>query len=353
MEIVEAWASEAGSTLEVIPRPLSDGGDGFLDVIRYYQPGILEVRARVRDPLGRPIDARWGWDPEHETAYLESAAASGLAKLAPAERAPLDADTFGVGQLIGCAAGLGVRRLLIGLGGSATVDGGFGMARALGYRFEDRRGELIVRPGDLAGLAKIVPPDDRSLTDQLAVTALVDVANPLLGPSGAAPVFGPQKGADREAIERLETGLATLARRWVADLGVASDVSEAPGTGAAGGLGAGCRAFLGAEIDLGARWCAELARLGEALHGADGVVTGEGRFDDQSGTGKVTGYVIDQAQRSGFPAVVVCGSSTETESPPGVTIVAGGRVSEPGPAAELSRTDLIELFRVAVDELGF
>jgi glycerate kinase len=353
VEIVEAWASEPGPSLEVIARPLSDGGDGFLAVIRYYQPGVLEVRARVRDPLGRPMDARWGWDPEHETAYLESAAAGGLAKLAPAERAPLDADTFGVGQLITCAAAVGVRRLVIGLGGSATVDGGFGMARALGYRFEDRRGELIVRTGDLAGLAKIVPPDDRLLTDRLEITALADVTNPLLGPSGAAPVFGPQKGADRAAIKRLETGLATLARRWVADLGVAPEVNDAPGTGAAGGLSAGCRAFLGAEIDLGARWCAELARLGEALAEADGVVTGEGRFDDQSGAGKVTGYLIDQARRSGLPAVIVCASSTETESPPGVTIVAGERVSKPSPAAELSRTDLVELFRVAVDELGF
>ncbi len=353
MEIAEAWASAAGPSLEVIPQPLSDGGDGFLDVIRYYRPGVLEVRARVRDPLGRPIDARWGWDPEHEMAYLESAAAVGLAKLAPAERAPLDGDTFGVGQLVACATGLGVRRLVVGLGGSATVDGGFGMARALGYRFEDQGGEMIVRTGDLTDLAKIVPPADRSLTDRLEVTALVDVTSPLLGPSGAASVFGPQKGADRAAIERLETGLATLARRWEADLGLAAAADDAPGTGAAGGLGAGCRAFLGAEIDLGARWCAELARLSEALDGADGVVTGEGRFDDQSGTGKVTGYVVDEARRGGLPAVVVCASSTETETPPGVTIVAGGRVSTPSPGVELSRTELIELFRVAVAELGF
>jgi glycerate kinase len=353
VEIIEAWASAAGPNLEIIARPLSDGGDGFIDVIRYYRPRVLDVKARVRDPLGRPIDARWGWDPEHETAYLESAAAVGLANLVPAEGAPLDGDTFGVGQLVACAAGLGVRRLVIGLGGSATVDGGFGMARALGYRFEDRRGELIVRTGDLADLEKIVPPDDRSLTDRLQLTALVDVTNPLLGSSGAARVFGPQKGADRAAIERLEKGLRTLARRWVADLGVTADVDDAPGTGAAGGLGAGCRAFLGAEIDLGARWCAELARLGEALDGADGVVTGEGRFDDQSGTGKVTGYVVDEARRGGLPAVVVCASSIKTESPPGVTIVAGGRVSKPSPADELLRTDLIELFRVAVDELGF
>lgn len=353
MEIIEAWASVVGPSLEVIRRPLSDGGDGFLDVIRYYRPGVLEVRARVRDPLGRPIDARWGWDPEHEIAYLESAAAVGLAKLAPAERAPLDADSFGVGQLVACAAGVGIRRLVIGLGGSATVDGGFGMARALGYRFEDRGGESIVRTGDLTDLAKIVPPDDRSLTDRLEVIVLVDVTSPLLGPSGAAPVFGPQKGADRAAIERLETGLATLARRWEADLGLAADADDAPGTGAAGGLGAGCRAFLGAEIDLGARWCTELAQLGEALDGADGVVTGEGRFDGQSDTGKVTGYVVDEARRRGLPAVVVCASSTETETPPGVTIVAGGRVSKPSPAAELSRTDLIELFRVAIAELGF
>jgi glycerate kinase len=353
VEIVEAWVSVAGSDLEIVARPLSDGGDGFIDVVRHYRPRVLEVRARVRGPLGRPNDARWGWDPGQATAYLESAAAVGLASLAPAERAPLDADTFGLGQLVTCVAGLDVRRLVIGLGGSATVDGGFGMARSLGYRFEDRRGESIVRTGDLADLAKIVPPDDRSLTDRLQVTALADVANPLLGPSGAATVFGSQKGADRAAIERLETGLTTLARRWVADLGVAADANGAPGAGAAGGLGAGCAAFLGAELDLGARWCAGLARLGEALDGADGVVTGEGQFDDQSGVGKVTGYVVDEAGRRDLPAVVVCASSTETESPPGVTIVAGGRVSKPSGGAELSRTDLSELFRIALTELGF
>lgn len=339
--------------MEIVARPLSDGGDGFIDVIRYYRPRVLEVRARVRDPLGRSIAARWGWDPEHETAYLESASVVGLANLAPAERAPLDADTFGVGQLIACTAGLGARRLVVGLGGSATVDGGFGMARALGFRFEDRYGDVIVRTGDLADLTKIVPPDGRPLTDGLRVTALVDVANPLLGPSGAAPVFGAQKGADRPAIERLEKGLATLARRWVADLGVAADVDDAPGGAAAGGLGAGCRAFLGAELDTGASWCAELARLSEALDGADGVVTGEGRFDDQSRDGKATGYVLDESGRRGLPVAVICASSTEAVCPPEVAIISGECLYGPRQAPCLSLVDLIELFRVAVAKFGF
>jgi glycerate kinase len=353
VEIVEAWASVASPELEVVARPLSDGGDGFIDVVRYYRPHVLDVRARVRDPLGRSTDAQWGWDPEHETVYLESAAAVGLANLGPAERNPLDVDSFGVGQLIACAGGLGARRLVIGLGGSATVDGGFGMARALGYRFRDRRGGLIVRTGDLANLARIEPPDERLLTDGVEVTAVVDVTNPLLGPSGAAAVFGPQKGADRAATERLETGLTVLASRWIADLGVSADVVDSTGHGAAGGLGAGCRAFLGAQIALGAQWVTELARLGKALDRADGVVTGEGRFDDQSGSGKVIGYVVDEASRRTLPAVVICASSTLTQSPLGATIVAGGRISKPRPAAELSLADLIELFRVAVAELGF
>jgi len=351
--VVEAWASISGPELEIVARPLSDGGDGFVDVVRYYQPQVLVVRTRVRGPLGRPIDARWGWDPDHATAYLESAAAVGLRNLSPAERAPLEADTFGLGQLVACAAGLGAFRLVIGLGGSATVDGGFGMARALGYRFEDQRGESIVRTDDLADLERIEPPADRSLIDRLQVTALTDVTNPLLGPAGAAPVFGPQKSADRTAIERLEIGLTKLAARWVVDLGVAGEARSARGAGAAGGLGAGCRAFLGADLDLGAPWCARLARLGDALKGASGVITGEGRFDDQSGGGKATGYVVAEARRHDLPAVVVCASSTGAEPPPGVTIVAGQRLAGPRDRKRLSLVDLIELFRIAVTDLGF
>ncbi len=353
MAVAEAWASISDPELEIVARPLSDGGDGFVDVVRYYRPQVLAVRARVRGALGRPIDAGWGWDPDHATAYLESAAAVGLGNLSPGERAPLEADTFGLGQLVSCAAGLGARRLVIGLGGSATVDGGFGMARALGYRFEDRRGESIVRTGDLADLERIEFPDDRSLIDRLQITALTDVTNPLLGPAGAAFVFGPQKGADRATIERLESGLTKLAARWVADLGVASEASSALGAGAAGGLGVGCRAFLGADLDFGAPWCARLARLGDVLEGASGVITGEGRFDDRSGGGKVTGYVVAEARRRDLPAVVVCASSTEAELPPGVTIVAGQRLAGASDRNGLSLADLIELFRIAVTDLGF
>ena len=322
--VAEAWtAGLAGMEgVEAIARPMSDGGDGFLSVVRRYRPRVLEVAARVPDPLGRPIVALWGWDPERGAAYVESAAAIGLARLAAGERRPLEADTAGLGRLLATAAGLGVRRFVIGLGGSATVDGGLGMARALGFRFEDARGRPVRAPGGLERLARIVPPTVRPLGGGARVTALADVESPLLGSSGAAAVFGPQKGADRATVDRFEARLARLAERWVADLGAPADLADARGAGAAGGLGAGAAAFLDARLTPGAPWCARLADLGEALSGADLVLTGEGRYDAQSGAGKGTGYVLARARKAGVPAAVVCGTweADARLTPPGVPV---------------------------------
>lgn len=358
VQVAEAWAGALDGVARPDPRPISDGGDGLLAVVRHYRPEVLDVRTRVPDPLGRTVEAAWGWDPQRGTAYLESAAAIGLRHLGPEERRPLEADTTGLGRLIGVALGLGVRRLVIGLGGSATVDGGLGMARALGHRFEDARGRPITAPGELPRLARIVPPASvagragSSGAGRMVVTALADVGSPLLGPTGAAAVFGPQKGASAAAVRRLEAGLERMAGRWAADLGAASDLATARGAGAAGGLGGALVAFLGARLVAGAGWCGRLAKLARALDGADLVLTGEGRLDAQSLTGKGTGYVLAGARRRGLPAAVLCAVAADPRPDlgPSVTVVEGRDLtagSEPPQA--LSPDELGRLARLALD----
>lgn len=360
VQVAGAWADALAGVARTDLRPLSDGGDGLVAVVRHYRPEVLDVRARVPDPLGRSVEAAWGWDPGRGAAYLESAAAVGLRLLAPGERRPLEADTAGLGRLIGMAAGLGVRRLVVGLGGSATVDGGMGMARALGYRFEDARGRTLREPADLGRLARVLPPtepsaDRRGRSAGLRVTALADVDSPLLGPAGAAAVFGPQKGASAADVERLEAGLERLAERWVADLAAPADLAEARGAGSAGGLGAGLVAVLGARLMGGAGWCARLAGLARALAGADLVITGEGRLDAQSLAGKGTADVLRRARRRGLPAGVVCAASDlpGAELGPAVALVDAGDLARggSGKAGTLSLEDLGRLARLAFDRL--
>jgi glycerate kinase len=355
VEVARAWEAAAraregsGAQVEVRPFPMSDGGDGFLAALRHHRPAILEVAARARDPLGREIAPLWGWDPEAGVAYVESAAAIGLRLLDRGERDPLRATSAGLGRLIRTAGALAPNQIVVGLGGSATVDGGLGMARELGFRFEDRGGRPLERPLDLPALARIVPPDEPALPAGIRVLALADVEAPLHGPEGAARAFGPQKGADPAAIGRLAEGLERLGEAWRADLGAPEDLPGRMGAGAAGGAAAGLAAFLGAEIAPGAAWLADLAGLAEAIAGAAGVVTGEGRFDAGSLRGKATGHVLALARAAGVPAAVVCGSAS-CPAPPGVLVVAADAHGEPGPrldAAGLGRLLAIVLERWA------
>ena len=349
IEVARAWEASLAGRAEVLARPLSDGGDGFLEVVRRYRPAVIEVAARVPAPAGRAVTALWGWNPEEGSAVLESAAAVGLGLVEPAERDPLVLTSTGLGRLIRTAAGLAREEIVVGLGGSATVDGGLGMARALGYVFEDRRGRPVEQPGELARLARIRPPDSPAL-DRTRVLALADVTAPLHGPEGAARRFAPQKGADAEAVERLADGLERMAERWVADLGVPADLAAWAGTGAAGGLGGALAAFLGARIASGAEWCGGLAGLDEALARADIVVTGEGRFDRQSVEGKATGHVLARARAAGLPAVVVCaeaGRGADTPDPGDALVVDGTAIGR-GPGETLGLEDLVRLLEVAL-----
>ena len=284
---------------DIVRRPLSDGGTGLLDACRSLEDGHLEELA-VTGPLGGPTSARVL--RAGETAIVESAEACGIHLVPPGRRDPLVSTTRGVGELL-LATREYAGEIVLGLGGSATVDGGTGMARALGWRFSDAAGRLLPEGGGgLVDLHRIEPPAERWNTP---VVALCDVENPLIGADGAARIYGPQKGAGPADVERLEAGLARLAVLIEAELGLR--LAGRAGAGAAGGLGAGACAFLGAELVSGAEWVIGRAGLGGLLSGVDLVITGEGRFDAQSAMGKVTGRVIEAARSAGVPVLLVCG----------------------------------------------
>jgi glycerate kinase len=327
--------------------PVSDGGDGFLAVLFHYRPDVLEVAARVLDPAGRPVTAAWGWDPDGGVAYLESATAIGIRLLEPVLCDPLEVTSAGLGRLIRTAAALAPAEIVVGLGGSATVDGGFGMARELGFRFEDHSGNAIERPADLSRLTRIHPPAGGALFGGTRLLALADVIAPLHGPEGAARAFGPQKGAGPEGVARLAEGLERLEEVWRRDLKAPADLADRPGAGAAGGLGAALSAFLGAEIASGAQWCARVAGIEQALAGAGGIVTGEGRFDRQSHRGKATGHVLALARAVGVPSAVVCAAAEEQEEDGPLVVDAAtiGRRS----GDRLGREDLARLVQVVLD----
>lgn len=352
VEVARLWEESLAGRAGVIadPHPVSDGGDGFLAVMERALPDLLVARAKIRDPLGRPVSVRWGWDPGSDEAWIESAEAVGLARLAEDERDPEAATSYGLGQLLGTVAGLGVRRVVVGLGGSATVDGGLGMARALGYRYQSADGTPIERPRDLARLARMIPPEADPL-EETSVVALADVRNPLSGPGGAARVFGPQKGAGTEAVERLAAGLERAAERWAADLGAPADLPDRPGAGAAGGLGAALVALAGARLEWGPAWIAERTGLDAALEGAAAVITGEGRFDAQSAADKATGRVISVAAREGVPVALVAGAIAADADLAGTAVALDARDLGLEPGTRLDAEGLKALMERAVERI--
>jgi glycerate kinase len=309
LQVAEAIARglrRADPGAELLLVPMADGGEGTVDAV-VEATGGRRLRRTVTGPLGDPVEATFGVTGDGETAVIEMAQASGLPLVAPGRRNPLGTTTYGTGELIGEALAEGVRTVIIGIGGSATVDGGAGMAQALGVRLTDRSGrELGWGGGDLGRLAHV---DGGGLEEGvLGVRFRVacDVTNPLLGERGAARVYGPQKGATPEMVVRLERNLTRFARIVARDLGV--EVAEVPGGGAAGGLGAGLKAFLGAELVPGAEVVAEAVGLAEKMAGADLVITGEGKLDGQSAFGKTPVGVAGLAKRRGIPVVALAGA---------------------------------------------
>ena len=313
---IAAGVRRAVPEATVLECPVADGGNGLLDVV--LPAGALRERLEVTGPIGDTVSAELGWI-DGETAIIESASACGLALVEPEDRDPLRTTTRGVGELIWTAADRGAQTIVVGLGGTATVDGGTGAARGLGWTFEDAAGEpLPDGGGSLADLAAFV----RGWGLSARVVALADVATPLLGPEGegegAAPVFGPQKGARPDEIPRLVAGLTRLAELW-AQAGH-PELGTLPMGGAAGGLAAGLVFFAKAELAGGADWVLERAGFDAALAKADLVITAEGVFDRTSLVGKAPGEVVRRAQAARKKVGVVAG---RVEGLSGVPAVAG------------------------------
>src|SRR5438477_7235792 len=286
--------------------PLADGGEGTVRALVTATNGSVR-RSRVHDPLGREIDAEWGVLGDGVTAVVEMAAASGLPLLDPSERDARITSTRGTGELILAAAASGAHRIVIGIGGSATNDGGAGMARAFGYRFLDREGRELPEGG--AALARLHhlegQTDPRLIRPSIEVAC--DVRNPLLGPEGASAIYGPQKGATPAMVAELDAALARYAD--VIESFVGRNVRDVPGSGAAGGLGAGLLAFLDARLRSGAELVLDATRFASRVAGADLVITGEGRADAQSAYGKLTQAVTHAARDAGVPAAMVVGGT--------------------------------------------
>jgi glycerate kinase len=307
----QAAAAMAEGARRALPKakletiPMADGGPGTVESV-VTAAGGRTATATVQDPLGRPVEAQWGI-VDGQTGVVEMAAAAGLWRLAEEERDPRVTSTYGVGQLVLAALDAGCRRLIVGLGGSATNDGGAGMAAALGVRFLDAEGSQL--PAGGAALARLERVDASGLDQRLhecEVMAATDVTNPLCGPEGASLVYGPQKGADPETARELDAALRRYGEIVERDLGM--PVLDTPGAGAAGGLGAGLIAFLGARIEPGVEVVARTVRLGERLRGADLVLTGEGRLDGQTGYGKTVAGVTRITRAEGVPVIAVAGS---------------------------------------------
>lgn len=293
---------------DIVGFPASDGGDGFLEVVRAVRE-VASLEVAVEDPLGRELRAPFLLDAGTGEAFVEMARASGMELLEPGERNPLHTHTRGTGQLIREALRQGATRVYIGLGGSATNDGGCGIASVFGYRFLDAEGrDLEPVGGNLRKIARILPPADRSLLEKAELIAVNDVANPLSGPQGAARVYASQKGASPGDIELLDQGLNNLEQCVVRDLGV--DAGQVAGAGAAGGTAYGLYCFLGARFLSGTEYVLRLTGATAFLreHPVDLICTGEGRIDAQTLHGKWIQGVLELAHRHGVPVLAVCGS---------------------------------------------
>ncbi len=317
----EAAAAIAAGWRRVHPQdeirllPMSDGGDGFGPILADHLQGETR-RVPAMDAAHRPGEVEWWWVPAQRLAIVEAARANGLARLPKGQFSVTELDTYGVGMLLKEIAQFEPVRCIVGIGGSATNDGGFGVASALGWRFLDKSGNPIQRWFDLEALHRIVRPSASSRLGLLQVA--VDVQNPLLGEQGCSRIYGPQKGLKPEQFVRAEACLATLAsvlRETSTGCPASERLAELPGSGAAGGLGFGLAAFLGAELTPGFYLFASLAGLPDQIKSADLVITAEGSIDASSLMGKGVGGVTRLCRDMGRPCVGLAGV---TDSDPGL-----------------------------------
>ncbi len=305
-EAIEIGFKQVFPDAVYIKKPVADGGEGSVDALVTACSGS-KITLDVTGPLGRTISSFFGLSADKHTAFIEMAAASGIELLSEAEKNPMITTTFGTGELIKAALDHGVNHFVIGIGGSATNDGGVGMMQALGAKLLDKSGNQLGFGGQfLDALATI---DLSQLDARLAnctIDIACDVSNPLIGEKGAAAIYGPQKGATQDMIERLDLGLAHYAQVIERDLGI--DVAYAPGAGAAGGMGAAFMAFLKAELRPGIEIVSKAVDLDQEIAQADLVITGEGRLDGQSLNGKVPVGVAEIAMKHNCPVIALTGS---------------------------------------------
>ncbi len=304
-ETIEEGIKKVFPQAKVIRIPLADGGEGTVEAMVEARGGKILLQ-EVTSPLGGKIKGRFGILDDGFTGIVEMAQASGLSLVPRPQRNPLLTTTYGTGELIKAALDRGCRRIIVGVGGSATVDGGAGMAQALGAKLLNRAGKQIAFGG--GNLGEIVSIDMSSFDSRVKNTKVLvasDVDNPLCGPKGAASVYGPQKGATPEMVKILEKNLTHFAMMIKKYLN--KEVKDIPGAGAAGGLGAGLIAFLGAELRSGIKLMIEASRLEERIKGADLVISGEGRIDEQTAYGKAPIGVAEIAEREKVPVIIMGG----------------------------------------------
>ena len=320
---IEMGILDVFPSCDIVKVAVADGGEGTMDALCQSLGGKV-VRIPVEDPIGRTINASYVILEDGNTAVLEMSSASGLTLLTPAERNPMLTSTYGTGQLIDDAIGRGCRRFLVGIGGSATNDAGMGMLTALGYRFLDAEGNEL--PGAGASLSKVCGIDctrvSQAVRDSEFIVAC-DVDSPLYGPDGAAYVFAPQKGADPDMVKALDDGLRHYADvvasytgkipmhggpSCTGETSIMKDAASMPGAGAAGGLGYAFVAFFGARLQRGVDMVLDAVGFDSIIEGADLVITGEGRIDAQTLTGKTPYGVLQRASRQNIPVIALAGS---------------------------------------------
>ncbi|GMN10526.1 glycerate kinase [Croceitalea sp. MTPC9] len=290
----------------IIKLPLADGGDGTIEVVKTYL-NADSVELSVSDPLFRPIHSSYLLSDDKKTAFIEMSEASGYKLLNKSELNCMHTTSLGTGNLIFDALNKGVQEIILGIGGSATNDGGMGMGSALGFEFLDRDGNRLSPTG--INLINVVTIKKSSIHKGLAnvkVNVACDVSNPFYGPDGAAYVYGPQKGANPEEVKLLDMGLKNFAKVIKSELGI--DVQNINGCGAAGGLGGGAVAFLNARLKSGIDLIKEISDFDNAIKDVDWVITGEGRLDAQTLSGKTIAGVLSSAKRKGIPVAALCGS---------------------------------------------
>ncbi len=293
----------------VLEFPMADGGDGFAAIMKYYLHTDT-IYCDTVDPLGRNMTAFYEWDEKNKTAIIEMAVASGLVLLKENERNPLRTSTFGSGLLIKDAITKGARKIILGLGGSATTDAGIGILVALGFQLINDKNELLQPSGENLCRIKsiVVPPVIPDIQFEIAC----DVHNVLYGRQGAAYVYAPQKGANEEQVKQLDAGLKNFADRIKEKTG--KDVAGIPGTGAAGGIAAGLLSFFNVELKKGIEMIVDASKIKEHITDVNMLITGEGKLDEQSGEGKVVGYMAALARQHNIPCIAVCGQSGLNET---------------------------------------